>query len=34
MRTTGREIFSLEDAIDDAPPGQDTALADPSLRRS
>ena len=33
MRTIGREVFSLEDAIDDAPPGQDTALADPSLRR-
>ncbi len=28
-----REVFTLEDAIDDAPPGQDTALADPSLRR-
>lgn len=25
---------SLEDAIDHAPPGQDTTLADPSLRRS
>ncbi|MCY4397028.1 MAG: VOC family protein [Rhodospirillaceae bacterium] len=28
-----REVFSLEDALDDAPPGQDTTLADPSLRR-
>lgn len=28
-----REVFTLEDALDDAPPGQDTALADPSLRR-
>ncbi len=24
---------TLEDALDDAPPGQDTTLADPSLRR-
>ena len=28
-----REVFTLEDAIDNAPPGQDTTLADPSLRR-
>ena len=28
-----REVFSLEDALDNAPPGQDTTLADPSLRR-
>ena len=28
-----REVFTLEDALDDAPPGQDTRLADPSLRR-
>ncbi len=28
-----REVFSLEDALDDAPPGQDTTLKDPSLRR-
>ena len=28
-----REVFSLEDAVDQAPPGQDTALADPSLRK-
>jgi catechol 2,3-dioxygenase len=29
-----REAFSLEDAIDNAPVGQDTSLADPSLRTS
>lgn len=28
-----REALSLEAAIDDAPPGQDTTLGDPSLRR-
>lgn len=28
-----REVFTLEDALDDAPPGQDTTLRDPSLRR-
>ena len=28
-----REVFSLEEAVDNAPPGQDTTLADPSLRR-
>ena len=28
-----REVFTLEDALDNAPPGQDTTLADPSLRR-
>ena len=28
-----REVFTLEDALDNAPPGQDTRLADPSLRR-
>ena len=28
-----REVFSLEEALDNAPPGQDTTLADPSLRR-
>ena len=27
-----REAFSIEDAIDDAPPGQDTTLRDPNLR--
>ncbi|MEE2999999.1 MAG: VOC family protein [Pseudomonadota bacterium] len=27
------EEFSLEDAVDNAPPGQDTKLADPSLRK-
>ena len=27
-----REALTLEDAIDDAPPGQDTSLYDPSLR--
>lgn len=27
-----REAFSLEDATDNPPPGQDTTLADPSLR--
>jgi len=26
--------LSLEEAVDDAPPGQDTTLADPSLRRA
>ena len=26
-----REAFTLEDALDNAPPGQDTTLADPSL---
>jgi len=29
-----RPKLSLEEAVDDAPPGQDTTLADPSLRRS
>jgi catechol 2,3-dioxygenase len=28
-----RECFTLEDAIDDPPPGQDTTLHDPSLRK-
>ena len=28
-----REVFSLEDALDNAPPGQDTTLEDPSLRQ-
>lgn len=28
-----REVFSLEDALDNAPPGQDMTLQDPSLRR-
>jgi catechol 2,3-dioxygenase len=28
-----REAFSLEEAIDDAPPGQDATLHDPTLRR-
>lgn len=28
-----REAFSIEAAIDDPPPGQDTTLKDPSLRR-
>lgn len=28
-----REVFSLEDAVDDAPRGQDTTLKDPSLRK-
>jgi catechol 2,3-dioxygenase len=28
-----REVFSLEEAVDNPPPGQDTTLADPSLRR-
>jgi len=28
-----REVFSLEDALDNAPPGQDTTLADPGLRK-
>ena len=27
-----REVFSLEDAIDDAPSGQDTTLKNPALR--
>jgi catechol 2,3-dioxygenase-like lactoylglutathione lyase family enzyme len=27
-----REVFSIEDAIDNPPPGQDTTLADPSIR--
>ena len=28
-----RELFSLEEAIDNPPPGQDTTLHDPALRR-
>ena len=28
-----REVFSLEDALDNAPRGQDTTLKDPSLRK-
>ena len=28
-----REVFSLEDAVADAPPGQETTLADPDLMR-
>jgi len=28
-----REAFSLEDAVDNPPPGQDTTLRDPSLRK-
>lgn len=28
-----RPYLSLEEAVDDAPPGQDTTMADPSLRR-
>jgi catechol 2,3-dioxygenase-like lactoylglutathione lyase family enzyme len=28
-----REVFSLEDALDNEPPGQDTTLFDPSLRK-
>lgn len=28
-----REVFSLEDALDDAPPGQDATLHDASLRK-
>ena len=28
-----REEFSIEDAIDNPPPGQDTTLGDPSLRK-
>ena len=28
-----REAFTIEDAIDNAPPGQDTTLYDPSLRK-
>lgn len=29
-----REAFSIEEAVDNAPPGQDTTLFDPSLRKA
>ncbi len=32
-RTDWRPVASLEDALDNAPPGQDMTLLDPKLRR-